>query len=226
MILQLFVSVMVGALLWMDRVFVAQVMVSRPVVMGPVVSLASGNLETGLLVGASLELLWLNSPPVGAYLPEDESFCTAVAACVAAAASQWMPMHEAAGLSIVGCLPCAVFGRVLDTWLRRRNEGLVRMAGPSGTVAVSRMVGTALVRAYSMAAASVALCVAVCGSAAYAASLVLPRPISSALTIVPFVCVVAGITGLVNQEKPVAGAVGLFGLGFACMVLIAYMSLI
>lgn len=43
----------------------------RPIVMCPLVGLALGDLQTGLAVGASLELLFMGSISIGAYIPPD-----------------------------------------------------------------------------------------------------------------------------------------------------------
>lgn len=49
----------------------------RPIVLCPLVGLVLGDLQTGLAVGASLELLFMGSISIGAYVPPNET----VAAC-------------------------------------------------------------------------------------------------------------------------------------------------
>lgn len=46
-------------------------MIQRPIVLGPLVGLALGDLETGLLIGANLELLFMGAISIGAYIPPD-----------------------------------------------------------------------------------------------------------------------------------------------------------
>ena len=45
----------------------------RPIVLCPLVGLVLGDLQTGLAVGASLELLFMGSVSIGAYVPPDET---------------------------------------------------------------------------------------------------------------------------------------------------------
>lgn len=45
----------------------------RPIVLCPLVGLVLGDLQTGLEVGASLELLFMGSISIGAYVPPDET---------------------------------------------------------------------------------------------------------------------------------------------------------
>lgn len=45
--------------------------VSRPIVMGPLTGLALGDLKTGIIIGASLELAYIGVQEVGASIPQD-----------------------------------------------------------------------------------------------------------------------------------------------------------
>ena len=44
----------------------------RPIVLCPLVGLVLGDLQTGLAVGASLELLFMGSVSIGAYVPPNK----------------------------------------------------------------------------------------------------------------------------------------------------------
>ena len=43
----------------------------RPIVLGPLVGLALGDVKTGVEIGASLELLFMGAISVGAYIPPE-----------------------------------------------------------------------------------------------------------------------------------------------------------
>ena len=45
----------------------------RPIVLCPLVGLVLGDLQSGLAIGASLELLFMGSISIGAYVPPDET---------------------------------------------------------------------------------------------------------------------------------------------------------
>ena len=45
----------------------------RPIVLCPRVGLVLGDLQSGLAIGASLELLFMGSSSIGAYVPPDET---------------------------------------------------------------------------------------------------------------------------------------------------------
>ena len=46
-------------------------MLQRPIVLGPLVGIVLGDLQTGLIIGANLELLFMGAISVGAYIPPD-----------------------------------------------------------------------------------------------------------------------------------------------------------
>lgn len=55
----------------------------RPIVMCPLVGLVLGDLQTGLAIGASLELLFMGSISIGAYVPPDETIGSVLACAFA-----------------------------------------------------------------------------------------------------------------------------------------------
>lgn len=223
MIMSCFFGVLAGAILWMDRVFVFQFMVSRPMIMGPLIGLVMGDLKIGLLVGISLELLWLNSPPVGAYLPNDESFCAAVSVPVAVIAGTSVAPGVAAGLSILLSLPSSLVGRFLDTRLRTMNEGIIARREEAGEIEISRAVVKAIFRAFFMAVLLLGACTFVTGSIAISVRNILPDFVITPLSIVPFACMVIGLAALVSREIPKKSHTGMFALGLALVLLLTWM---
>ena len=66
----------------------------RPIVLCPLVGLVLGDLQTGLAVGASLELLFMGSVSIGAYVPPNETI-GGVLACAFAIQSGYRDGHRA-----------------------------------------------------------------------------------------------------------------------------------
>ncbi len=215
-------STVVGALLWLDRVYAFQLLVSRPAVVGPVLGALMGNLPAGLAVGAALELLWLNAPPVGAYLPKDESFCAAAVTPAAVLGAAYLPVASAAGLALFVGLPLSLVGRQLDTHLRKLNQDLV----PAGVEDIERTVGRAMAKAlgrsflYGLAAlalSSALLCTAVVLLAPR-----LPAQAATALSCLPMASVAIGLAGLVARDMPRPGKAGLFILGAVFLLVLTW----
>ena len=72
----------VGSLLCLDRIFI-QAMISRPIIIAPVVGILLGNPYAGLIIGAILELFWIDRIPIGIYIPPNDSVVAAFAASLA-----------------------------------------------------------------------------------------------------------------------------------------------
>ena len=65
--LMIFVVAVLGYL----NSYLASAMICRPMVMGTLVGLVLGDLQTGVMVGATLELVWLGAMAIGASNPPD-----------------------------------------------------------------------------------------------------------------------------------------------------------
>lgn len=222
MMAEIALGTVVGALLWLDRVYAFQLLVSRPVIIGPVLGALMGNLSAGVVVGAALELLWLNAPPVGAYLPKDESFCAAAVTPAAVLAAAYLPVAPAAGLALFAGLPLSLVGRQLDTHIRKLNQGLV----PAGVENIERAVGQAMAKAlgrsYLYGLAALALSSALlCTVVAFAAPR-LPAQAAAALSYLPMTSVAIGLAGLVARDMPRPGKAGLFILGAAFLFVLTW----
>lgn len=204
-----------GSMIWLDRTYAFQFMISRPLVIASLLGFIMNDLNLGLVIGACLELLWLNAPPVGAYLPYDGSFCAAVAVPVGAAAAMHMDVLPAAGLSLVLCLPASLAGQRLDLHLRRLNERLdPRKAG--------RAVRYALARAFVYA--FVAMCLYAIPACLVAGTLgtILPFSMVRVFSVLPFICTVIGLAALFSSETKMLPQTIIFGAGMACVPLLTW----
>ncbi|MDH4101024.1 MAG: PTS sugar transporter subunit IIC, partial [Nitrospirota bacterium] len=61
------------------RTAVGQFMISQPIVAAPLVGLALGDVQTGLILGALLELVWISDLPVGKFVPPDSTAAAVIA---------------------------------------------------------------------------------------------------------------------------------------------------
>lgn len=71
MIIEILSASFIGGLLSLDVSAWGQIMVSRPIVSAPLIGFLLGDLKTGLIIGALLELIWINVISVGAAIPPD-----------------------------------------------------------------------------------------------------------------------------------------------------------
>lgn len=88
------------ALLWFLEKVGGTPMVIRPIVVSPLVGLALGDLENGLLIGATLELVFMGAIQIGGAVPPDVLFGAGLGTAFAILSGQGADVALALGLPI------------------------------------------------------------------------------------------------------------------------------
>lgn len=116
---------LLGGLLCLDRIFV-QAMISRPIVIAPVIGIILGNPYAGLIIGAMLELFWMDRSPIGIYIPPNDSIAAALAASLAILAGQSLGVvtKELTALSILLAIPFGILAEKIDVKITESNNRL------------------------------------------------------------------------------------------------------
>jgi len=128
---QILIGCGMSVLCGLDRTALLQMMLSRPVVAAPLTGLLLGSVETGLVVGALLELLWLGRLPMGASIPPDDTQIAVAATFLASLAGAYVPASlqmDTTFLALLVAMPLGKVGVVFDHWARRRNAALSERA--------------------------------------------------------------------------------------------------
>ncbi len=117
---------LVSMLTGLDRVALAQFMISRPLVAGPLTGWVLGNPLIGLEVGMLLELLWLGRMPVGAAIPPDDTQVAVGATVLALSMGGALGLHgmPLVILAVLIAIPLGKFGQVFDRLARHANDRL------------------------------------------------------------------------------------------------------
>lgn len=117
---------LVAMLVGLDRVALAQFMISRPLVAAPLVGWVLGNPLIGLEVGMLLELLWLGRMPVGAAIPPDDTQVAVAATVLALSMQPWLGLSgmPLVILSVLVAIPLGKFGQLFDRLARCFNDRL------------------------------------------------------------------------------------------------------
>ena len=115
----------VGGLLCLDRVFI-QAMISRPIIIAPVIGIILGDPYAGLIIGAILELFWIDRVPIGIYIPPNDSIAAAMAASTAILTSQALGIvtKELMALSILLAIPFGILAKKMDVKIIESNNVL------------------------------------------------------------------------------------------------------
>jgi len=112
-----------GGLLCLDRVFI-QAMISRPIIIAPVIGMILGNPYAGLIIGAILELFWIDRIPIGIYIPPNDSIVAALAVSMAILAGQALGTvtKELMTLSILIAIPFGILTKKIDVKIVESNN--------------------------------------------------------------------------------------------------------
>jgi mannose/fructose/N-acetylgalactosamine-specific phosphotransferase system component IIC len=107
------------AFLSLDHIAAGHFMLSRPIVVGPLVGWALGDGGLGLLAGIIVELMWVHVIPVGIW-PVDTT-------AMAGLSITWTIVSGYAGrpalvVALLMALPAGMIVRYVDIAIRRRNE--------------------------------------------------------------------------------------------------------
>ncbi len=123
----------------LDRTAALQVMLSRPLVAGPLAGLMLGAPQNGLLVGSMVELLWLGRLPVGAAIPPDDTQVAVGATTLSVLMGESLGLHGPGFvlLCVLVALPIGKIGQVFDRLVRHWNDRLVPAA--EGALAEGRL---------------------------------------------------------------------------------------
>ena len=114
-----------GGLFCLDRIFI-QVMISRPVVVAPFIGLLLDNPYAGLIIGALVELFWIDRIPVGTYIPPNDTIVAVLATSIAVLAGQNLggTTRELIALAILLAVPFGMLAKKVEIFIIKSNNAL------------------------------------------------------------------------------------------------------
>ncbi|HEY2028089.1 MAG TPA: PTS sugar transporter subunit IIC [Myxococcales bacterium] len=121
----------VAGLAAVERKGAFQLMLSRPLVLAPILGLLFGDGRAGLLLGVPLELLFLGGVNLGGNLPHNETLLAAALTAMVVPAGAGLSGGVDAPLAVLGLallFPLAVYGRKLERASEQRNAEIAAEA--------------------------------------------------------------------------------------------------
>jgi mannose/fructose/N-acetylgalactosamine-specific phosphotransferase system component IIC len=114
-----------GSLLCLDRIFI-QAMISRPVIIAPLVGVLLNNIYAGLIIGALIELIWIDRLPIGTYIPPNDSIAAVAGTSIAgiAGSSLGRVSPELIALSVLIAIPCGMLAKQIDVMIIKSNNAI------------------------------------------------------------------------------------------------------
>ena len=142
---------LIAGLLAVERKGVLQLLLARPLVLAPLLGLAIGDVEGGLLLGVPLELLTLGGVSLGASTPANETTLASALTALVVTAGLWSGTGVDEALAALGLLltaPLGLAGQRLERWAEGRNvllaeRAALRAAAGEADFAASNLRGLA-----------------------------------------------------------------------------------
>ncbi len=107
----IFLSV-IGALCSADITAFGQFMISRPIFCGPLAGYILGDIHTGLWIGMIVEMMWINTIPMGSSVPVDLTMMTILS--VSWGCINFIGSQETAIFPLIIAVPFAYLYREVD----------------------------------------------------------------------------------------------------------------
>jgi mannose PTS system EIIC component len=148
MVMKAVIVSVIGGFLCLDRTCL-QTMLSRPVVIAPLTGFLLGDVLTGLSIGAFLELLWIDKPQIGIYVPPNDSLLAVmiVSSLLLASGQYEQTRHEAIAFAFLLFIPLGYITQRMDTALIESNEALSEKAIQAAKAADPREIARLHMRA-------------------------------------------------------------------------------
>jgi PTS system mannose-specific IIC component len=101
-------------------------MISRPVIIAPLIGLFFNNIYAGLIIGAIIELIWIDRLPIGTYIPPNDSITAVVATSIAllAGSKSGGVSPELIALAVLLAIPFGALAKQMDTMIIKSNDAL------------------------------------------------------------------------------------------------------
>lgn len=113
-----------------------QIHIFRPIFVGPVVGLIMGDVQTGLTVGVTVELMFLAVIFVGTAVPPNPTISTAIATGIAILGGGGTELAVATALpiSFIGQMAETFQNTVVNVWFMHRVDKAVEKRNPKGII--------------------------------------------------------------------------------------------
>jgi mannose/fructose/N-acetylgalactosamine-specific phosphotransferase system component IIC len=149
---QVFLAALAGAALELDTYFIGMTLFSQPIIAGGIAGFIFNDLQTGILLGSLVQLIWI-SPPVGAYVPPSSTSIAFTATVLALIMPVNEIKHNLQALLMYSIGIGAAYGYFVgqaDIWNRKLNTKIVHYFEPG--ILAGRQSGILAAQALSILA--------------------------------------------------------------------------
>lgn len=114
----------IGSLIILDKYAFGEFGISQPIVSGTIIGAIFGDINTGIFLGAMLQLIFLGGLPIGRDIPPDGQAAGIIGSCSYFLLRASNSSGHSLALAIMFALLGAIIGGALEIYTRRYNEKL------------------------------------------------------------------------------------------------------
>ena len=123
---------LIAGLAYLSRRMLGDCQLERPIVIGPLVGLLLGNVSMGLLIGATLELVFMGAQAIGGSVPSNVAIGSAVGTAIAVNSGSGLEVALVTAVSVAVVAStfelfaktvCAFLGHGVDKYAAQGNAG-------------------------------------------------------------------------------------------------------
>ena len=123
--IQILLISFVAGFAYFSRRFMGDLYLERPVIIGPIVGLIMGDFEKGLVIGGTLELVFMGAVDIGGSVPMNYTIGTALGTAFA------INSGESIEFALVVAVPAAILGSLFETFAKTISTIFVTYAEKS-----------------------------------------------------------------------------------------------
>ncbi|MDD5476271.1 MAG: PTS sugar transporter subunit IIC [Syntrophales bacterium] len=222
-----FQAALLGGLLCLDR-NVLHIMISRPVVAGPIIGFSLGDPMTGLVAGAMIELLWIDRYPMGRYIPPNDTVVAVLVTAVSIMSGKSLggPSPELIAAAVLIFAPVAFIARKGDVLVAESNDAISARVeedarrGDSAAIARGHYFG--MVKTYIMSSLLIFLFLVIGTAILEVFFPLLTERLLSALRLIYYFIPILGVSVALSTIKT-RGALPVFSGVFLVVMILARM---
>jgi fructoselysine/glucoselysine PTS system EIIC component len=135
-LLQALLVALVVGLAYLARRIGGDPQLERPIILGPIIGLILGDLHSGIVVGGTLELIFIGAAAIGGTVPPNVAIATAVGTQFAIVSGQGVQG------ALVAAIPAAVVGTLFELFAKGSCSFLVHHADAAAEKGSARRIMT------------------------------------------------------------------------------------
>ncbi|MCX7698768.1 MAG: PTS sugar transporter subunit IIC [Candidatus Goldbacteria bacterium] len=127
---KIFLLSIIAALIELDAYYIGMFLIAQPLIIGGITGYFLDNIYVGIIIGSVVQLIWINNPPVGAFVPPSTvtiSFISTVYSIIFLKLLSNANQDAIFMFSLLIGIPSGYFVGQIDIWHRKLNTKIMHL---------------------------------------------------------------------------------------------------